>query len=126
MDDYQSQDWYKQYKALVEGNRLYPLEKDHAICVRLAPQLCKAAITRVEWTPSYLLHVLRPTEKSKVGVPSPVFKMAVAKLSTPTRVRKDRPRLYTPFETKNEIEFIASKLPAHRRREILLAAAERE
>ena len=123
MDDYREQDWYIRFKRFIDQNRLFEKEKDHAVCVRLTPILRDAAVTKVGWTPSYLLHILKPTEKSRVNAPSRIFKDAVMRATTKPRVRKDKPRLYTPG-TREQINLISSRLPAHRRLEILLSAAE--
>lgn len=119
----QNEPWHEQYAQLVEKYR-EPGESDFAVCKRLAPILSKVARLHSPWSASYLLHVLH--RSPKVG-PSPVFQIAVGKLfNKKARIRKDRPRLYIPFENKREIEFVEACLSTEeRRRALLLAATKR-
>jgi len=123
---YLSTSWYTQFRELVDKNR-QSHESDYVGCKELAPKLSAAAGTHVDWSPSYLLHVLKPTERSVVG-PSPVFTMAVENLyrKQSRKKRKDKLRLYVPFSTRAEIAYIEKHLTPADRRDILLAAASHE
>ena len=117
-------DWRDKFIFLIDKRKLKE-DGEWAACKLLAPLLSEiGGMQRQPWSANYLLGIYH--QNKGMQHPSPAFTMAVEKLYKPPRIRKDKPRLYTPFDTKDEIEFISSKLPAHRRREILLAAAERE
>ena len=63
--------------------------------------------------------------------PSRKFKIAVEKLRiyarhNKLRVRNDRPRLYVPFASRDDIEYIERLLSPDERRDVLLAAASHE
>ena len=129
--EYLSQLWYQQFQRLVERYlAMAPLSKSGGNISNalelLATDLSKTARLNKPWTASYLFHVLHPSERNKVNSPSPIFRDAVTKLSErKPRIRKYKPRVYTPVESKEEVAQI-NRVPPGKRREILLAAAEKE
>lgn len=123
---YASEAWYRQFSALVAEFSLK--EKNVTVALeQLAAALSKKAKMRRPWSTSYLFHVLHPTEKSKVNSPSPVFKDAVAALSsTKRRTRKDKLRICVPVESIEERDYINRVLTAPEKLNALLVAAHFE
>jgi len=50
----------------------------------------------------------------------------ITKIFENPRQRHDKPRLYTPFSTKEEVKAVEKNLSAKERREVLMAAAEKK
>ena len=93
----------------------------------LAEDLSTIENMRRPWSKEYLFQIRRKSPKSVIDAPSPVFRMAVdklwRKLHAHKRIRKRGLRLYTPMQTRDEVEYIKKHLSAQERREALLIAA---